>query len=1280
MESSAAAAWAATLNELDLVTYLEALIAEREFRPLAAIQHAIDGAIAAFFSIVEMVTRFENEDIFLDGPRPSGPCLLTWHRMAAMNRVDLQADDKGLKTCFTACNVLPEWQAAIVAQHQIETLDDFIFMINKKEWESSVAAFCQEVPSIKDNRLALARVKAAWQAGSVAIESSQQSAIKHQGDLDLDDPLPEATMQTLQSDWKRTYSFIIEPHLEPADSLRGRVHREFKRRSMSVLDARKIKTVVSQSMPSREENITLNNGVVLQMHKEHLAPLRSAVEYYWRLRTLAYAWAWGGNFMCKDSDGVEKRMIDLTECLDYADLSLRNCLEFGSGSVSWYEKNDNLTRGKMASLIRRGNNACTALALALQECHLEWRAPLPRSIQSEATSVDTKKRTSTELGLPPAPKNPRLQTVSMAKGGRKFCKASELILTLSRCTWLVLDLWAGMSGLCVALLGLGVTFYALAAEQDEQARQVRGILLGGGMADTRASQPSHVRRLLDELHASPACADLEIFTLLENVASMQPEAAAQLSKWAGGQPFRSDAQFCGWTKRNRLYWLCSRTQSLSPSSAEAPNDWQWFSHQSGPPELRYVGSKPLPKSVHWLQGYTPITTPQEVMKGHALPFFTFTREFWHPLDSATSESPESLERFHQDNRRFPVKAYRESSLLWKRESWRQPLPEERAQMLGVPTSLLEATESDGDRRKQAQNSRLGNGFHIFTVMVILAMLPQLCQSKLQVSSLQPDQDLRDRISGTPWDPCKRAAFPGLLDAPALVQDIQEQLRDFLVDRSRGYDWYELGPTSLDIDVPLQALSVWREPFSPSMMRFGPSVSKVLDAWPDRAIAAALVKGFEIVGDIDWLRTEAAEAVENIIHSPPPKMHQEILQVTLEEIDKGFCSPLKSKAELDAIFGQGNWRPLERFVLNQQGKLRVIDNARKTNHNAHACLHETIWTTNVDFVPAVIRQALSLLELPQDVPDWIRFRVGTEDLPDAYRGLPVCPEHLAVSIAAVFVPQVGWRFTILWGLAYGLEAAVVAFNRFPCLCIAVSRRCCSALSSSYFDDMLALEAVATSDISRQGVLAASTCMGAPPQPAKSFPPAPDRIFLGVSIHVGDATYDRMLFMQCKESTKRKVCSKLDAILESGTLSRDEASKLRGDIQWMFSACAGNAARYASPLLRQAQCEGIACLTEEDRVVLTCLRHMVRTARPRVMDAVAQAPPFMTIYTDASFEKGELRLGWVLFFPPPQQTLAGTCLVPEAVLSIEEFAFPDAGFRGNLQALLTSASETVGDLPF
>ena len=78
-------------------------------------------------------------------------------------------------------------------------------------------------------------------------------------------------------------------------------------------------------------------------------------------------------------------------------------------------------------------------------------------------------------------------------------------------SWLVIDLWAGFSGLCVALLAMGARFHAVAAETDPfpaqvasqlmphivtidavenvtgamfrpflQRRQVRRIILGGG--------------------------------------------------------------------------------------------------------------------------------------------------------------------------------------------------------------------------------------------------------------------------------------------------------------------------------------------------------------------------------------------------------------------------------------------------------------------------------------------------------------------------------------------------------------------------------------------------------------------------------------------------------------------------------------------------------------------------------------------------------------------------------------------------------------------------------
>ena len=99
---------------------------------------------------------------------------------------------------------------------------------------------------------------------------------------------------------------------------------------------------------------------------------------------------------------------------------------------------------------------------------------------------------------------------------------------------------------------------------------------------------------------------------------------------------------------------------------------------------------------------------------------------------------------------------------------------------------------------------------------------------------------------------------------------------------------------------------------------------------------------------------------------------------------------------------------------------------------------------MDFVPAAIRQ----LAIRMGVCDpaawsaqapWLHFRLGTDDLPDDYRGLPAKDSHVPFPMVAKFAPDVGWRYTALFGLAFGLESAVVAFNRFPLLGIAAARR-------------------------------------------------------------------------------------------------------------------------------------------------------------------------------------------------------------------------------------------------
>lgn len=91
--------------------------------------------------------------------------------------------------------------------------------------------------------------------------------------------------------------------------------------------------------------------------------------------------------------------------------------------------------------------------------------------------------------------------------------------------------------------------------------------------------------------------------------------------------------------------------------------------------------------------------------------------------------------------------------------------------------------------------------------------------------------------------------------------------------------------------------------------------------------------------------------------------------------------------MDAKYGPGQWRPLQRFLHVQPcGKHRVIDNAKKTLqlHNFHTSLMETITTVNVDFIATVIQQLLSELGVTQtdNLEKFPRFdsRIGAAHSP------------------------------------------------------------------------------------------------------------------------------------------------------------------------------------------------------------------------------------------------------------------------------------------------------------
>ena len=349
--------------------------------------------------------------------------------MSQVSKIDVFQTDRGLHSCFAASNVRPEWEKDFVKQHNLETLEDFVYLVSANDWDTGVGELVKAVSSLASNRIAAARFKASLEAGAQAIKLAAQAASKS-GPDNMDEPLPEATFNQVQRDFHARYQITFDPALDPADSLRARVYREFHRGLVSVIPIRNVKSILSSAAPKTQEAVLLGNGLRVEFDKETLADVSSAVQYYFGLRTLMNAWAWAGCYNTKDHDGNTKMMMTLTAAINYADEALRSCMEFAGGSVVWMAKNDTLTRGKVASLVRRGYCVQSALDEALRQTHLEWRAPAMQAVPHAAVGGD-RKRASAVASEPelPEPKRSRqlkgdkFTTVSMLKGGKRICKA-----------------------------------------------------------------------------------------------------------------------------------------------------------------------------------------------------------------------------------------------------------------------------------------------------------------------------------------------------------------------------------------------------------------------------------------------------------------------------------------------------------------------------------------------------------------------------------------------------------------------------------------------------------------------------------------------------------------------------------------------------------------------------------------------------------------------------------------------------------------------------------------
>jgi hypothetical protein len=98
----------------------------------------------------------------------------------------------------------------------------------------------------------------------------------------------------------------------------------------------------------------------------------------------------------------------------------------------------------------------------------------------------------------------------------------------------------------------------------------------------------------------------------------------------------------------------------------------------------------------------------------------------------------------------------------------------------------------------------------------------------------------------------------------------------------------------------------------------------------RLVDTVVTKGKKALAD----EASKAEAIE---------LFQKCLEERREELSLGPFS----KAQLDRKFGKGKWWAMMRYAIMQNGRMRMIDNAKSSGHSSATCTEETICPCGIE---------------------------------------------------------------------------------------------------------------------------------------------------------------------------------------------------------------------------------------------------------------------------------------------------------------------------------------------
>ena len=313
---------------------------------------------------------------------------------------------------------------------------------------------------------------------------------------------------------------------------------------------------------------------------------------------------------------------------------------------------------------------------------------------------------------------------------------------------------------------------------------------------------------------------------------------------------------------------------------------------------------------------------------------------------------------------------------------------------------------------------------------------------------------------------------------------------------------------------------------------------------------------------DSIYQDAPQEADRIIRSLRRGEHDAaIVQAGEDDQAKGFCDPPLTWAQLCQELPR--FRLIRRFCVQQpSGKLRVIDDAADGGQSAlssDANKLDLCTSIQPGLHVQLLWQAASSSSHQSELLQ-AGIWSGGEDLPNAYRHVPMKPEQSNMAIVAYYDHHVeAPRFRRYYGSLFGLPNAVCSFNRFPRFFQAACRRLVYCMTSMYLHDLTIQDFGIMGGTGQAFVNELARCLGSPFQEEKHQSLAAQSDFLGLIHDVAECHRGAPVKFWARDRLVTKVTDIMDEAAQTSRLPPGLAAKLFGRLGFLTTGCFGKLGR-------------------------------------------------------------------------------------------------------------------------